>query len=86
MFIPLNYFSPHSIESTSMELYGQDLKPDHFAPWDLAHEFELVEIGSKTTEYQEVQQSFEKTMVKKKPCIQCIYRVQNRKLWSEYQV
>ncbi|CAG2216321.1 PARP7S [Mytilus edulis] len=51
------------IVSKAIELYGEDSKPAHFYPWDLANEFELVEIVSSfNSEYNNVLSSFQKTM------------------------
>ncbi|CAG2244514.1 PARP7S [Mytilus edulis] len=51
-------------------------KPAHFYPWDLANEFELVEIVSSfTSEYNDVLSSFQKTMTKGKYEVRSIYRV-----------
>ncbi|XP_071146125.1 uncharacterized protein [Mytilus edulis] len=77
---------PKKIVSKAIELYGEDSKPAHFYPWDLANEFELVEIVSSfTSEYNDVLSSFQKTMTKGKYEVRSIYRVQSRKLWSEFE-
>jgi hypothetical protein len=80
------FFSPEKISSTAIEIFGEDSKPIHFHPWDLANEFELVELDSTSVEeYTEVLSSFWKTMRQRKYEVEFIYRVQNRKLWSQYQ-
>jgi hypothetical protein len=67
-------------------VYTGDSKPVHFHPWDLANEFELVELDSTSEgEYTEVLSSFQKTMRQGKYEVESICRVQNRKLWSQYQ-
>ncbi|XP_063410877.1 uncharacterized protein LOC134693869 [Mytilus trossulus] len=77
---------PKKIVSKAIELYGEDSKPAHFYPWDLANEFELVEIVSSFTgEYNDVLSSFQKTMTRGKHEVRSIYRVQSRKLWSEFE-
>ncbi|XP_076086429.1 uncharacterized protein LOC143057082 [Mytilus galloprovincialis] len=77
---------PKRIVSKAIELYGEDSKPAHFYPWDLANEFELVEIVSSfTKEYNDVLSSFQKTMTRGKYEVRSIYRVQSRKLWSEFE-
>ncbi|XP_052082749.1 uncharacterized protein LOC127720280 [Mytilus californianus] len=77
---------PKKIISKAIELYGEDSKPAHFYPWDLSNEFELVEIVSSfTSEYNDVLSSFQKTMNIGKYEVRSIYRVQSRKLWSEFE-
>ncbi|VDI25047.1 poly [ADP-ribose] polymerase 7/11/12/13 [Mytilus galloprovincialis] len=74
------------IVSKAIELYGEDSKPAHFYPWDLANEFELVEtVSSFNSEYNNVLSSFQKTMNRGNYEVRSIYRVQSRKLWSDYE-
>ncbi|XP_063410875.1 uncharacterized protein LOC134693867 [Mytilus trossulus] len=61
-------------------------KPMHFYHWDCAHDFELVELDTKGKEFIDVMQSLQDTMTPTRFGIKFIYRIQNRKLWSEYDI
>ncbi|CAC5401243.1 PARP7S [Mytilus coruscus] len=63
------------------------VKPVHFYHWDCAHDFELVELDTKGKEFNEVLKSLQDSM---SPTLlfetKFIFRIQNRKLWSEYDI
>ena len=56
----------------------------HFYHWDCAHDFELVELDSTGKEYNDVLKSLSDSMDPGRFNVKDIYRIQNRKLWSEY--
>ncbi|CAC5401250.1 PARP7S [Mytilus coruscus] len=62
------------------------VKPVHFYNWDCAHDFELVELDTTGKEYREVLNSLHDTMDQVRFEFKLIYRIQNRKLWSEYDI
>ncbi|XP_063410874.1 uncharacterized protein LOC134693866 [Mytilus trossulus] len=61
-------------------------KPVHFYNWDCAHDFELVELETTWKECREVLTSLTDTMDPDRFEFKFIYRIQNRKLWSEYDI
>ncbi|XP_071146462.1 uncharacterized protein [Mytilus edulis] len=61
-------------------------KPMHFYHWDCAHDFELVELDTTGKEVIDVMQSLQDSMSPTRFGIMFIYRIQNRKLWSEYDI
>ncbi|XP_052082754.1 uncharacterized protein LOC127720282 isoform X2 [Mytilus californianus] len=62
------------------------VKPAHFYNWDCAHDFELVELETTGKEYREVLTSLTDTMDPVRFEFKLIYRIQSRKLWSEYDI
>ncbi|CAC5401249.1 PARP7S [Mytilus coruscus] len=62
------------------------VKPVHFYNWDCAHDFELVELDTTGKEYREVLNSLHDTMDPVRFEFKLIYRIQNRKLWNEYDI
>ncbi|CAG2244521.1 PARP7S [Mytilus edulis] len=62
------------------------VKPASFYNWDCAHDFELVELETTGKEYREVLTSLTDTMDPDRFEFKFIYRIQNRKLWSEYDI
>ncbi|CAC5401248.1 PARP7S [Mytilus coruscus] len=61
-------------------------KPMHFYHWDCAHDFELVELDITGKEFIDVIKSLQDSMSPTRFGIKFIYRIQNRKLWSEYDI
>ncbi|XP_061188764.1 uncharacterized protein LOC133196934 [Saccostrea echinata] len=61
-------------------------KPPGWAPWDLAHDFELVDLEESNKEFRDVKSSFFSTLKEENFQICNIYRVQNLELWNEYKM
>ncbi|CAC5401239.1 PARP7S [Mytilus coruscus] len=61
-------------------------KPVHFYQWDWAHDFELVKLDIKGKEFKEVLKSLQDSMSPTLFETKFIFRIQNRKLWSEYDM
>ncbi|XP_071146124.1 uncharacterized protein [Mytilus edulis] len=59
-------------------------KPTHFYNWDCSHDFEPVELDKTGKEYKDVMKSLFDSMDPSKFDFKFIYRIQNRKIWSEY--
>ncbi|CAG2215559.1 PARP7S [Mytilus edulis] len=60
-------------------------KPQHFYSWDYSNDFEFVELDTKEEEYREVFNSLQESMSTPRFEFSIIYRIQNRKLWSEFE-
>ncbi|CAC5363372.1 PARP7S [Mytilus coruscus] len=60
-------------------------KPPHFYSWDYSHDFEFVELDTKEEEYSLVFNSLQESMSTSRFEFSIIYRIQNRKLWSEFE-
>ncbi|CAG2229297.1 PARP7S [Mytilus edulis] len=60
-------------------------KPPHFYSWDYSNDFEFVELETKEEEYREVFNSLQESMSSSRFEFSIIYRIQNRKLWSEFE-
>ncbi|XP_076083742.1 uncharacterized protein LOC143054613 [Mytilus galloprovincialis] len=60
-------------------------KPPHFYSWDYSNDFEFVELDTKEEEYREVFNSLQESMSTSRFEFSIIYRIQNRKLWSEFE-
>ncbi|XP_063410873.1 uncharacterized protein LOC134693865 [Mytilus trossulus] len=61
-------------------------KPAHFYNWDCSHDFEPVELDKTGKEYKDVFKSLLDSMDPSKFDFKFIYRIQNRKIWSEYDI
>ncbi|XP_069100880.1 uncharacterized protein [Argopecten irradians] len=61
-------------------------KPQNFVPWDLSHAFELVELDRVTPEFKTLREKFYETLDNTRFDILYIYRVQNWKLYQDYEV
>ncbi|XP_076086868.1 uncharacterized protein LOC143057446 [Mytilus galloprovincialis] len=61
-------------------------KPAHFYNWDCSHDFEPVELDKTGKEYKDVMKSLLDSMDPSKFDFKFIYRIQNRKIWSEYDM
>ncbi|XP_052082745.1 uncharacterized protein LOC127720278 isoform X2 [Mytilus californianus] len=61
-------------------------KPAHFYNWDCSHEFEPIELDEAGKEYTDVLKSILDSMDPSKFDFKFIYRIQNRKIWSEYDI
>jgi len=59
--------------------------PAHFSPWDMTSDFELVELDPGKAEYKNLKSHFGTSMDSDRFKVTFIYRVQNRKLLSEYK-
>lgn len=60
--------------------------PLGWAPWDLAHPFELVELDESCKEYREVKGAMFDTLKEDYFTISNIYRIQNLSLWKEFNM
>uniref|UniRef100_K1P6C4 Poly [ADP-ribose] polymerase 12 n=1 Tax=Magallana gigas TaxID=29159 RepID=K1P6C4_MAGGI len=60
--------------------------PPGWAPWDLAHPFELVELDESCKEYREVKGAMFDTLKEDYFTISNIYRIQNLSLWKEFNM
>ncbi|XP_062604830.1 protein mono-ADP-ribosyltransferase PARP11-like [Saccostrea cucullata] len=61
-------------------------RPPGWAPWDLEHDFELVDLEESNKEFVDVKSSFFSTLKEDNFQICNIYRVQNLELWNEYKM
>ncbi|CAC5392657.1 PARP7S [Mytilus coruscus] len=61
-------------------------KPAHFYNWDCSHDFEPIELDKAGKEYKDVLKSILDSMDPSKFDFKFIYRIQNRKIWSEYDI
>ncbi|XP_056007886.1 protein mono-ADP-ribosyltransferase PARP12-like isoform X3 [Ostrea edulis] len=59
--------------------------PPGWCLWDLAHDFEQVELEQITEEFKKIEKDFFTSMNYKFFRIENIYRVQNKTLWNEYE-
>lgn len=60
--------------------------PPGWAPWDLAHPFELVELEESCKEFREVKGAMFDTLKEDYFTISNIYRIQSLGLWKEYKM
>lgn len=63
-----------------------DPHPPEWSSLDLAHEFELIELGESHTEFSRVKTAFFANLDEKGINICNIYRIQNLALWNEYKM
>lgn len=75
------YFSPPIIQVSATGPV-----PPGWAPWDLAHPFELVELDESCKEYREVKGAMFDTLKEDYFTINNIYRIQNLSLWKEFNM
>lgn len=80
MYAPI-YFSPPLIQVSATGPV-----PPGWAPWDLAHPFELVELDESCKEYREVKGAMFDTLKEDYFTISNIYRIQNLSLWKEFNM
>lgn len=76
------FFSPENIPIPTVM---NAPKPQHFYSWDYSNDFEFVELDTKEEEYREVFNSLQESMSTPRFEFSIIYRIQNRKLWSEFE-
>ncbi|XP_069122746.1 uncharacterized protein [Argopecten irradians] len=69
-----------------LEVVDPISKPPNFVPWDLSHGFELVELDRVTPEFKTLREKFFETLDNTRFDILYIYRVQNWKLYQDYEV
>lgn len=80
------YLIKYIFSPKRLDVVLSDPHPPEWNALDLAHDFELVELDEKLTEFVDVKTAFFAKLDEKIIKICNIYRIQNLPLWNEYRM